>query len=247
MNAAEMSQRMWNTRYGVMNAIAADNLTTRSLSLLGEWMEQELDLLSTFVEEGQTVVEFGADYGAHTLWLSRAVGAQGEVHTAEPRRLEFQQLCANLAINGLTNVHTLPVWLGRHSSQAQLVDLLPNIGTATNERVRVTNIDSLGLEALHLLKVNQPGTLEGVLSGADESVRKHRPVIYLRLGTVEQSIAEVKVIKELGYRCWSHLPYLFNKDNYGDQTDNIFPGRVFQNVIAAPIEGRLSFDHLQEI
>lgn len=245
MNASEMSQRMWNTRYGVMNAVAADNLTSRSLKLLGEWMEQELDLLSTFVEEGQTVVEFGADYGAHTLWLSRAVGAQGEVHTAEPRRLDFQQLCANLAINGLTNVHTLPVWLGRHSAVAQLADLVP--GTSANERVRVANIDGLGLESLHLLKVNQPGTLESVLGGADETVRKHRPVIYLRLGTVEQSIAEVKAIKELGYRCWSHLPYLFNKDNYADQTDNIFPGRVSQNVIAAPIEGRLSFDHLQEI
>lgn len=247
MNAVEMSQRMWNTRYGVMNAVAANNLTVRSLNLLGEWMEQELDLLSTFVEEGQTVVEFGADYGAHTLWLSRAVGTEGQVHTAEPRRLEFQQLCANLAINGLSNVYTLPVWLGRHASQSQLVDLLPNIGAARNERVRVTNVDSLGLDALHLLKVNQPGTLESVLGGADETVRKHRPVIYLRQGDVEQSIAEVKAIKDLGYRCWSHLPYLFNKDNYADQTDNLFPGRVSQNVIAAPIEGRLSFDHLHEI
>ncbi|AIF47302.1 FkbM family methyltransferase [Dyella japonica] len=247
MNAAEVSHRMWNTRYGVMNAVTADNLAVRSLNLLGEWMEQELDLLSTFVEEGQTVVEFGADYGAHTLWLSRAVGVQGEVHTAEPRRLDFQQLCANLAINGLTNVHTLPVWLGRHASVTQLSDLLPSMGSAANERVRVTNIDSLGLEALHLLKVNQPGTLESVLGGAEETVRKHRPVIYLRLGTAEQSIAEVKAIKELGYRCWSHLPYLFNKDNYADQSDNFFPGRVSQNVIAAPIEGRLSFDHLHEI
>lgn len=247
MNAADLSQRMWNTRYGVMNAVASDCLTVRSLSQLGEWMEQELDLLSTFVEEGQTVVEFGADYGAHTLWLSRAVGAQGEVHTAEPRRLEFQQLCANLAINGLTNVHTMPVWLGRHSSQARLMDLLPNLGLSANERVRVTNVDSLGLEALHLLKVNQPGTLEGILGGADDTVRKHRPVIYLRLGTMEQSFSEIKAIRELGYRCWSHLPYVFNRENYSDQSDNIFPGHVFQNVIATPIEGRLSFDHLHEI
>jgi FkbM family methyltransferase len=247
MSAAEMAHRMWNTRYGVINAVSSDNLVVHSLSQLGEWMEQELDLLSAFVEEGQTVVEFGADYGAHTLWLSRAVGARGEVHTAEPRRLEFQQLCANLALNGLTNVHTLPMWLGRHSNHAQLMDLLPNIGTAANERVRVTSIDSLGLEALHLLKVNQPAAIGEVLSGSDDTVRRYRPVIYLRLGALEQSGNEVKAVKDLGYRCWSHLPYLFNKDNYADHTDNLFPGRVFQNVIAAPIEGRLAFDHLHEI
>lgn len=247
MNATQLSQRLWNTRYGAMNAISSDNLVVRSLSHIGEWMEQELDLLSGFVEEGQTVVEFGGDYGAHTLWLSRAVGAQGEVHTAEPRRLEFQQLCANLAINGLTNVHTLPVWLGRHSCNAQLTDLLLKPSSANNERVRVVNVDSLGLESLHLLKVNEPGTIEGVLGGADETVRKHRPAIYVRLDASEQSVGEVKAIKNLGYRCWSHLPYLFNKDNFADQTENLFPGRVFQNVIAAPIEGRLSFDHLHEI
>lgn len=247
MNAADMSQRMWNTRYGVMNAVSDNNLTVRSLSQLGEWMEQELDLLSSFVEEGQTVVEVGADYGAHTLWLSRAVGAQGEVHTAEPRRLAFQQLCANLALNGLVNVHTLPVWLGRQSGNAQLGDLMPTLAASANERVRTATIDSLGLEALHLLKVNQPGAIESVLDGADDAVRKFRPVIYMRLGDAEQSIAEVKAIRDLGYRCWSHLPYLFNKGNYAEQTDNIFPGRVYQNVIATPIEGRLTFDHLHEI
>ncbi|KLD64089.1 hypothetical protein Y882_08370 [Dyella japonica DSM 16301] len=238
---------MWNTRYGVINAISADSLVVRSLTELGEWMEQELDLLSTFVEEGQTIVEFGAEYGAHTLWLSRAVGAKGEVHTAEPRRLVFQQLCANLALNGLLNVHTLPVWLGRQSGLTQLTELISGIDEASDERVRIANVDSLGLEALHLLKINQPGTVEAVLAGADDIVRKHRPVIYLRLGTAEHSFGEIKAIKDLGYRCWSHMPYLFNKSNYADLGDNIFPGRAFQNVIAAPIEGRLAFEHLHEI
>jgi len=77
--------------------------------------------------------------------------------------------CDNAAILSAKG-HTLPVWLGRHANNTQLVDLLPNIGSSANERVRVTSVDGLGLEALHLLKVNQPGTIEGVLSGADETV-----------------------------------------------------------------------------
>jgi FkbM family methyltransferase len=241
------SQRLWNTRYGVMAAITATNLTARSLHSYGEWAEQELDLLSGFVEEGQTVLEFGGDYGAHTLWLSHNVGDKGQVHVAEARRLEFQQLCANLALNGLVNVHTYSSWLGRESGQANLSSLLPNAGANGSERVNTTSVDRLGLEALHLLKVNEPGTLVALLAGADETMRRCRPNVYFRLGTTEQAVAEIKVLKELGYRCWSHLPYQFNPDNYAGNGDNIFPGLVHQNVIAAPIDGRMDFDRLREI
>ena len=238
------AQRLWKSRYGISAALGANNLTARSLQQYGEWVEQELDLLSGFVQEGQTVLEFGGDYGAHTLWLSRAVGDKGAAHVAEPRRIEFQQLCANLALNGLTNVHTHSVWLGRENGA---VKPSSELAKDQDERFRGATIDSLGLEALHLLKVNLPGTLVPLLQGADERLRRFRPTVYFRLGTTEQAMAEVKALKDAGYRCWSHLPYLFNPDNYAGNADNLFPGCVHQNVIAAPIESRMEFDRLREI
>ncbi len=238
------AQRLWKTRYGIAASVSAKNLVARSLQQYGEWVEQELDLLSGFVQDGQTVLEFGGDYGAHTLWLSRAVGDKGTVHVAEPRRIELQQLCANLALNGLGNVYTHSAWLGRDSGQVKLADLLPG---SSDERARSISVDHLGLDALHLLKVNLPGTLVPLLQGADEIVRRFRPIVYFRLGTAEQAVAEVKALKDHGYRCWSHLPYLFNGDNYAGNSDNMYPGCVHQNVIAAPIETRMEFDRLREI
>jgi FkbM family methyltransferase len=246
MNAIDNNPKLWKTRYGTMMSLSPNSLAARSLEIYGEWLEQELDLLSSFVQEGHTVLEFGGDYGAHTLWLSRTVGDSGEVHVAEPRRIELQQLCANLALNGLTNVHTNAAWLGRQSGHAALKDLLQG-GDQDSERALMISVDSLELESLHLIKVNRPGTLAALLAGADATVRRHRPNVYFRLGTMDQAMSEVKLLKDLGYRCWSHLPYLYNGENFAGNTENIYPGGVYQSVIAAPIEGRLEFDRLREI
>ena len=105
MNAQKKpsESRLWTTRYGMMAAIAPNGPVSRSLQRYGEWAEQELNLLSGLLEDGQSVLEFGGEYGAHTLWFAQAVGERGAVYVAEPRRLPFQQLCANVAIRTCTS------------------------------------------------------------------------------------------------------------------------------------------------
>lgn len=246
-SAHEQSLPFWQTRYGIVTAIATDNAVARSLQRYGEWAEHETTLLSGLIEEGQTVLEFGGDFAAHALWMAQAVGPHGEVHVAEPRRLRFQQVCANVAINGLGNVFTHPVWLGRSKGQSSLGDLLAGTHRGTDENVRVATIDSLRLDALHLLKVNQTHALADILAGATETIRNHRPLLYVRLSGLDDAEDEVQAIKALGYRAWSHVPYLFNADNHAALEANIFPGMVQQNVIAAPADSRFEFPERQEL
>ena len=243
----DTTQPFWPTRYGIAAAVAADNAVARSLQLYGEWAEHETILLSGLIEEGQTVLEFGGDFAAHALWMAQAVGPQGEVHVAEPRRIRFQQACANVAINGLDNVFTHPVWLGRGKGSSSLGALLSGRGPDADEKVRVATVDSLRLDALHLLKVNQPYALIDVLAGAGDTLRTHRPLIYARLSGLDVAQAEVEAIKALGYRTWSHVPYLFNGENHAGIEANIFPGMVQQNVIAAPADSRFEFAERLEL
>ncbi len=245
----EQNPRLWHTRYGLVTAVPTEDPAARSLQLYGEWAEQEIDLLSGAIQEGQTVLEFGADYGAHTLWLAQAVGEKGQVHVAEPARIPFQLLCANVAINGLPNVYTHARWLGGSKGQVPLSTLAgrPVQRSDSDEAIRLTTVDDLDLEALHLIKMNVPGALLDLLAGATETIRKHRPLIYTRLTGIERAEEEVQAIKDLGYRCWSHAPYLFNRDNHAGNKSNVFPGCVFQNVIAAPVESRFEFDPRREL
>lgn len=243
-----MPPLLWTVRYGVISAIASQHPAARSLQIYGEWAEAEIDLLSSVLQERQTVLQFGGEYGAHTLWLARVVGDAGKVYVAEPARIGFQQLCATAALNSLTNVYTLHQWLGRTSAPTTLSKLAggASLKCETDETVRPIAVDDLGLDALNLLKINVTGSTIPLLEGAVETVRKHRPVIYARLEP-EQALAEVRAIKELGYRCWSHAPHMYNPGNILGQHDNVFPGRVLQNVIAMPVEGGTTFEQLMEI
>ncbi len=155
----------WQTRYGLATAVTVNNAVARSLQLYGEWAEHEAMLLSGLIEEGQTMLEFGGDFAAHALWMAQAVGPLGQVHVAEPRRIHFQQVCANVAINGLDNVFTHAVWLGRGKGSSSLGSLVPGTRKDADEKVRMATIDSLRLDALHLLKVNQPNALADVPRG----------------------------------------------------------------------------------
>jgi hypothetical protein len=234
----DTSSPFWNTRYGIAAAVATDNVVTRSLHLYGEWAEHETDLLSGLIEEGQTILEFGGDFAAHTLWMAHAVGPLGQVHVVEPRRIRFQQLCANIALNQLGNVFTHPAWLGRSAGEHSF---------GGKETVRAMTIDSLQLEALHLMKFNLADTLLEALAGARETLREHRPLLYLRLSGIEQAESEIAAIKALGYRVWSHVPYLYNSDNHAGVETNIFPGIVQQNAIAAPADSRFEFGDRLEL
>lgn len=237
----DRSSPFWTTRYGIAAAVPADDAVSRSLQTYGEWAEQEADLVSGLIEPGNTVLEFGADFGAHAMWISQAVGAHGQVHLVEPRRLRFQQSCANLALNGLDNVFTHAVWLGRGRGQLTLE------GRQGQESVRSVTLDSLKLDALHLLKINEANAIVDLLAGGSETLKTHRPLIYARLSGMEQAQQEVEAIKALGYRVWSHLPYLFNRENHAGVAQNLFPGVVQQNVIAASAGGNVDFTDLVEL
>ena len=245
---AEAVPQLWKTRYGVMNSVPGRCPASRSLAQYGEWIEQELDQLSEIVADDQHVLEFGSEYGAHALWFARAVGDRGKVHVIEPRRMVMQQLCANVALNGLQNVHTHPMWLGRNSGTAELGSILSDVeGTERKERIPVRTLDELDLDALHLIKINYAGELLAVLEGAGGTIRRLRPNLYFRMGEQDLAEEEVRRVKDLGYRVWSHLPYLYSRNNQVGNTVNIFPGRVYQNVIATPQEGGVAFERLIEL
>jgi FkbM family methyltransferase len=234
---------LWSTRYGIVPANQADDVIARSLSKYGEWSEHELDTLGAVLDEGGIALQYGAEYGAHALYLSSLVGDTGEVHVVEPRRMEHIALCAAVALNHLRNVYPYHVALGERSGRLEL----PASSEQQAERSRMVSLDSLELPKLHLLKINVPGSLMSILSGATEVLRQHKPAIYFRLSTMDFAATEITALKMHGYRCWSHLPYLYNPSNLSGNKINIFPGWAHQNVIAVHRDTPAEFEHLPEL
>ena len=64
--------RPFQTRHGPMLALAGDRYITRSLELYGEFSGAEWALLGQLVQPGMTVVEVGANMGAHSVFLAKS-------------------------------------------------------------------------------------------------------------------------------------------------------------------------------
>jgi FkbM family methyltransferase len=70
-----------------------------SIFLLGRFEPSTAKALARLIKPGDTVLDIGANVGAHTLPLARAVGAGGRVIAFEPTAFAYGKMTGNLAMN----------------------------------------------------------------------------------------------------------------------------------------------------
>lgn len=218
-----------------------DLIVGRSLELYGEYCEGEVDLFRQIVKPGWTVIEVGANIGAHTVFLGRQVGLQGAVIALEPQRLMFQLLCANVALNSLHNVHCFQHAAGdqRGSVVVPPIDytVAGNFGGITmdshpgGERVPLCMLDDLSLPAVHFLKIDVEGMEQQVLAGAAKLIARCKPVIYLENDRADKSDALVRYLDSLAYKMYWHESWYFSPRNFYGNQDNQFPNTVTMNML----------------
>ena len=245
---ASSDTKTLQTRHGPMLALAGDRYITRSLELYGEFSRGEWELFAQVVKPGMTVVEAGANIGSHSVGLARAC-FPGPLYLFEPQQRVFQILCANLALNGIGNAIAYPEAC---SDQASYVVVPPlDYGAALNFggvsiqadaeglpglRVRATPLDSLGLTACHVLKIDVEGFEAQVVRGAIETIRRCRPLLYVENDRVALQQELISLIAGLNYRLYWHLPPLFSPENFNRRSENAFPNIVSVNMLCIPAE-----------
>ena len=240
--------KMLQTRDGPMLAFQKDAYITRCLETYGEFSPGEWELLAQLIRPGMTVVEAGANIGAHTVALARAC-RPGALYAYEPQRRVFQVLCANLALNGVENVQAIPEACGAEPGHAVVPPLdyerENNFGGislepegAKGEKVRVSRIDDLGLPACGLIKADVEGYEGEALRGAAGTIARCRPVLYVENDRAPKRDALIKLIAGMGYRLYWHTPPLARGNNFNRSQEDIFGGRRFisLNMLCIPQE-----------
>jgi FkbM family methyltransferase len=224
-----------------------DKYIGRSLDLYGEFSEGEVEVFRQIVKPGAVILEVGANIGAHTVFLARAVAPEGRVFAFEPQRLVYQTLCANLALNSITNVSCWHAAVGRAAGEV-LVPVLDyaqpnNFGgvslgaTREGEAVPVLTIDSLQLTRCALIKVDVEGMEREVLEGAVATIQRCKPLLYVENDRREKSAALIQTVDALGYALFWHRPPLFNPKNFAGNPDNVFGRIISANMLCCPKGG----------
>lgn len=246
------------TRSGPMLALTTDHYITRSLELYGEYCPDEWRLLRQLIRSGMTVVEVGANIGAHSVDMARAC-APGIFYAFEPQPRVFQILCANLALNDVGNARAYPDACGSAEGEATvpLVDYarkgnFGGVGLQPADRqgikVRVRPLDALDLQACGLIKVDVQGFELEVIRGARATIARCRPVLYVENDRPAEQPRLIPLIASLGYRLYWHAPALWSPDNFKGVQDNVFGTIASTNMLCIPAERSATrVDGLREI
>jgi FkbM family methyltransferase len=221
-----------NCKHGTFLYNVHDLFIGRSLDLYGQWCEGELSILGQILHAGDVVLDVGANIGTHTVFFSRQVTQQGFVIAFEPQRIVFQNLCANLALNGLVNAWARQQGVGRQAGAARLPVFDPSTpmnfggvrltGHGEGEPVQIVSIDDLSLPRCNLIKIDVEGMEREVLEGARQTIGRHRPVLFVENNTVEGSPAILALLDALEYDAWWHIENYYRPDNFFRNPTNVF-------------------------
>src|SRR5690606_10146640 len=144
-----------------------------------------------------------------TLVLSDCVGDTGRVVSFEPMPSVYHRLCENVALNGFTNVTTVPAGVSDAPGSAVLalhpatrMDGRPG---ASHEVTLVTldgYITQHGVEQVDLLKIDIDGGEARVLRGATQTLARFRPTVVIETGVdvIDEAERIIGLLSGLGYR-----------------------------------------------
>jgi FkbM family methyltransferase len=241
--------RLVECRHGRFLVNPRDIYIGRSLLEYGEFSEAEWRLVAQLVRPGAVVVEAGANIGALTVPLARRLGRDGLLYAFEPQIPVFQLLCANLALNELLNVQALNAACGARPDRIGVRRIDParpgnfggvsldQIAGGTGMRVPVERLDdALDPPRLDLIKADIEGMERELIEGARGLIARFRPLLYVEAHHAAHAPALIRLLGELDYRLWWHLPPLFNPGNHAGRSDNRFGGIVSLNMLGMPAE-----------
>lgn len=226
------------TRHGPMMVEALDKYVGRSLIELGEYAEGQVECFRHIVQPGMTVVEVGANIGAHTIPLARMAR---EVVAFEAQRHVYHMLCGNVALNGLTNVRCFHVAAGAEERMLEVPTLDTsvenNLGAfsvelqgETRDRVRMIKVEV----PCHFLKIDVEGYESEVLKGAEAMIRECQPTIYLENDRLDKADALIEQVRAMGYTPYWHLTHLQRRTNFNGTAKDVFGIAASFDMICAP-------------
>lgn len=227
------------TRYGRFALLENDQIISKSLRIYGEWAQDEIDILSEFIERGQTVLDVGAFIGTHSRAFSAMVGESGRVISFEPRQDTLTVLAKNVEFAQYKNIFVHPVGLGRaeesrhiaHISEESAnnfggfsIEPLAESANTPFDAIEVRKIDSYAsdLSSVDFIKIDVEGMETDVLIGATEIIERYKPSIFTECNTAESGLAVLQFCKDHCYSAYGVLTRAFNPENFNKTSENIF-------------------------
>lgn len=189
------------SRYGINWTLDLREGIDFSIYLLGAFEPDTSKVFERMVRPDMTVLDIGANIGAHTLHLARLVGPAGRVVAFEPTAWAYDKLKINLSGNPeiAQSVLVQQAMLIANADQA-LPESIPSswplrAGEAVHPKLRGRDMSTsgadavtadsrlheLGIDTVDFIKLDVDGYETDVLCGMKATLQKARPIILMEL------------------------------------------------------------------
>jgi FkbM family methyltransferase len=190
--------------------------------------ERILDRLRFVIPTDAVIADIGANVGNHTIYFGLFCNPK-KIHVFEPNRHLQTVLRKNVALNGLASVDfsCLPFAISGSAFEAKIRVRSSNnwgnghlVAATTSdssdvfsETVSAKPLDAFDIPVLDFIKADVEGHELDLISGAQDTIRRCKPVIFIEVG--ESRVKPVTVLLEqLGYRLIDYMTMYRGQGNY---------------------------------
>jgi FkbM family methyltransferase len=180
---------------------------------LQQWEPDVTGAIIRYTRPGMTVLDIGANIGAHTLRFARLAGREGRVIAYEPTGFAYAKLRRNLSLNDMPQVDAVQVALSDEPLPPQEVNFRASWQTdgsrkeSSTTRVAFERLDDslerLGVGRVDLIKIDVDGNEFRLLAGGRRMLERDRPLMLMEaVGPHFDDDARnpYRMLRELGYR-----------------------------------------------
>lgn len=169
---------------------------------------------ASVVRPGDVVVDAGANWGVHALYLATLVGPAGRVLAFEPHPQVVEELRWHVERNGFQQVSIcgcglldkhgeIPFMLGESSKTSHVMgthDQAEGQQVIVQCRTLDEVITESGITALRLIKVDVEGAEGRLLEGAEKTIQRFRPHLVVELHNPEQDLEVARLLQKWNYK-----------------------------------------------
>lgn len=171
----------------------------------GQFYEKNiLEQVEQFITNDSIVADIGANIGNHTIYFSLVCGCR-HVYSFEPQRRAFKSLQTNLYLNNINNCTCSNLMLGAAEGSASIrawdSNNLGGTAFAANPdgRYPMSTLDKFAFDKLDFIKMDVEDMEYKVLCGAEQTIKKFKPILWLELKREEQQREAAALLRDWGY------------------------------------------------
>ena len=180
---------------------------------LQQYERDVVGLIERLTRPGWTVLDIGANIGAHALRFSKLAGASGRVFAFEPMEYAYAKLARNVSLNHTGNIEAFRLALSDRNAPAQTVAYRSSWATSGERRPERATVDfrrlddwsaDRRLDVVNLIKLDVDGHELQVVKGGLATIGRSRPILLIEAGAWHFTAQENpwQILADLGYRFW---------------------------------------------